>query len=69
MKKRITQAEWEYIGKYNPAAKWLKPFALTLSQRLRMVSAESVKSVGPCIFFCLFLCICFKLCCVCGMAV
>lgn len=26
MKKRITQAEWEYIGKYNPAAKWLRSF-------------------------------------------
>ena len=26
MKKRITQAEWEYIGKYNPAAKWIRPF-------------------------------------------
>ena len=27
MKKRITRKEWEYIGKYNPAAKWLRPFA------------------------------------------
>ena len=26
MKKRITRKEWEYIGKYNPAAKWLRPF-------------------------------------------
>ena len=26
MKKRITQAEWEYIGKYNPVAKWFRPF-------------------------------------------
>lgn len=25
MKKRISQKEWEYIGKYNPAAKWLRP--------------------------------------------
>lgn len=25
MKKRITRKEWEYIGKYNPAAKWLRP--------------------------------------------
>lgn len=25
MKKRISQAEWEYIGKYNPARKWLRP--------------------------------------------
>lgn len=25
MKKRITREEWEYIGKYNPAAKWLRP--------------------------------------------
>ena len=24
-KKRITRKEWEYIGKYNPAAKWLRP--------------------------------------------
>ena len=27
MKKRITRKEWEYIDKYNPAAKWLRPFA------------------------------------------
>ena len=27
MKKRITQADWEYIGKYNPARKWLRPIA------------------------------------------
>lgn len=26
MKKRISRKEWEYIGKYNPAAKWLRPF-------------------------------------------
>ena len=26
MKKRITRADWEYIGKYNPARKWLRPF-------------------------------------------
>jgi hypothetical protein len=26
MKKHITRKEWEYIGKYNPAAKWLRPF-------------------------------------------
>lgn len=26
MKKRITRKEWEYIGKYNYAAKWLRPF-------------------------------------------
>jgi hypothetical protein len=26
MKKRISQKEWEYIGKYNPAAKWVRPF-------------------------------------------
>ena len=25
MKKRISQKDWEYIGKYNPAAKWLRP--------------------------------------------
>ena len=25
MKKRISQKEWEYIGKYNYAAKWLRP--------------------------------------------
>ena len=25
MKKRISREEWEYIGKYNPAAKWLRP--------------------------------------------
>ena len=25
MKKRISQAEWEYIEKYNPASKWLRP--------------------------------------------
>ena len=25
MKKRITRADWEYIGKYNPAAPWLRP--------------------------------------------
>lgn len=25
MKKRITQKDWEYIGKNNPAAKWLRP--------------------------------------------
>lgn len=25
MKKRIRQKEWEYIGKYNPARKWLRP--------------------------------------------
>lgn len=25
MKKRISRKEWEYIGKYNPAAKWLRP--------------------------------------------
>ena len=24
-KKRITRNQWEYIGKYNPAAKWLRP--------------------------------------------
>lgn len=26
MKKRITRADWEYIGKYNPARKWLRLF-------------------------------------------
>ena len=26
MKKRITRKEWEYIGIYNPAARWLRPF-------------------------------------------
>lgn len=26
MKKRISQKEWEYIGKYNPGAKWVRPF-------------------------------------------
>ena len=26
MKKRISQKEWEYIGKYNPASKWIRPF-------------------------------------------
>ena len=26
MKKKITRKEWEYIGKYNPASKWLRPF-------------------------------------------
>ena len=26
MKKRISRKEWEYIGKYNPAAKWVRPF-------------------------------------------
>jgi hypothetical protein len=26
MKKHITRKAWEYIGKYNPAAKWLRPF-------------------------------------------
>lgn len=25
MKKRISWKEWEYIGKYNPAAKWVRP--------------------------------------------
>ena len=25
MKKRITQKDWAYIGKYNPARKWLRP--------------------------------------------
>ena len=25
MKKRISMSEWTYIGKYNPAAKWLRP--------------------------------------------
>ena len=25
MKKNITRKDWEYIGKYNPAAKWLRP--------------------------------------------
>lgn len=25
MKKRISQKEWEYISKYNPAAEWLRP--------------------------------------------
>ena len=26
-KKRISRADWEYIGKYNPATKWLRPFS------------------------------------------
>lgn len=26
MKKRITRKEWEYLGKYNYAAPWLRPF-------------------------------------------
>lgn len=26
MKKRISRKEWEYIGKYNPASKWIRPF-------------------------------------------
>lgn len=26
MKKRISQKEWEYLGKYNYAAKWARPF-------------------------------------------
>ena len=25
-KKKITREEWEYIGIYNPAAKWLRPY-------------------------------------------
>lgn len=25
-KKRISKAQWETIGKYNPAAKWIRPF-------------------------------------------
>lgn len=33
MKKRITRKEWEYIGIYNPAAKWLRPYcSYTLEQ-------------------------------------
>ena len=24
--KKISLKDWEYIGKYNPAAKWLRPF-------------------------------------------
>lgn len=31
MKKRITQKDWTYIGKYNPAASGFVLFALTLS--------------------------------------
>ena len=26
MKKKISREEWEYIGIYNPAAKWLRPY-------------------------------------------
>lgn len=26
MKKRISQKEWEYLGKYHHAAKWIRPF-------------------------------------------
>ena len=26
MKKKITYQDWEFIGKYNYAAKWLRPF-------------------------------------------
>lgn len=33
MKKRITRKDWEYIGIYNPAAKWLRPYcSYTLEQ-------------------------------------
>ena len=27
MKKKMTRKDWEYIGKYNPTAKWLRPLA------------------------------------------
>jgi hypothetical protein len=30
MKKRISMNEWTYIGKYNPAAKWLRPLCSSL---------------------------------------
>ena len=26
MKKKISMKDWDYIGKYNPAAKWLRPY-------------------------------------------
>ena len=26
MEKKITLNEWNYIGKYNPGAKWIRPF-------------------------------------------
>lgn len=26
MKKKISMKDWEYIGKYNPAARWLRPY-------------------------------------------
>lgn len=26
MTKKISMKDWNYIGKYNPAAKWLRPF-------------------------------------------
>ena len=33
MKKNIGRKNWKYIGKYNPAAKWARPFCIyTLSK-------------------------------------
>ena len=34
MKKRITRKDWEYIGIYNPAAKWLRPLCSYTLERI-----------------------------------
>lgn len=55
MKKRITQKDWTYIGKYNPMAKWIRPFcsySLTKNENenfLRTVQVGLVPYVIVCI--------------------
>jgi hypothetical protein len=44
--KRITLKEWTYIGKYNPAAKWLRPFCVyTLSKKGNCFTRECKMSI------------------------
>ena len=55
MKKRISRKEWEYIGKYNPAAKWVRPLC---SYSLVKVNEDCFRRecrIGWIMYFILFL--------------
>ena len=47
MKKRITRKEWEYIGKYNPAAKWLRPFCSYTLEKIENSYCRECKISWP----------------------
>lgn len=46
MKKRITQKDWTYIGKYNPARKWLRPLCSYSLEQLEDGGFRRVIKIG-----------------------